>query len=151
MNKSTVIKIAASSASTLALLAYTGSSFTVTAAAPTPNTLNLSAPTAAGNVVSDPSVIIRFAINGLIIVGIVAALLFLLYGGIRWILSGGDKAKVDTARNTIVAAIVGLIIVILAWVIINTVVKLLTGCDLGNFQLPTLGQEAASGPCAKAN
>lgn len=100
--------------------------------------LNLAAPSAAGTVASDPSVIVRFVINGLIIIGIVAALLFLLWGGIRWILSGGDKGKVDAARSTIVAAIVGMIIVILAWVIINTVLTVLTGCGLNNFTLPSL-------------
>lgn len=142
MNKSSIIKIVASSASALTFLSSTASAFAA-------NNLNLSAPSAAGNVVSDPSVIIRFAINGLIIVGIVVSLIFLLYGGLRWIISGGDKAKVDTARQTIVASIVGLIIVILAWVIINAVVKILTGCDLGNFQLPTLGEDTASGPCTK--
>lgn len=82
--------------------------------------------------------LVRFIINGLIVVGIVLSLIFLIWGGLRWIMSGGDKAKVDTARGTIVAAIVGLIIVILAWVIINTVLFILTGAGLQNFELPTI-------------
>lgn len=110
--------------------------------------INLEAPSAAGSANgADASVLIRFVINGLIVVGIVASLLFLLWGGIRWILSGGDKGKVDAARGTIVAAIVGLIIVILAWVIINTVLTILTGCSLGNFQLPSLAGGTDGGPC----
>lgn len=130
MNKSNIIKVAGASATALTFLSSATYAFATD--------LNLSAPSAAGNVNADPSIIIRFAVNGLIIVGIVASLIFLLWGGIRWILSGGDKAKVDTARNTIVAAIVGLIIVILAWVIINTVLTVLTGCGLSNFTLPSL-------------
>jgi hypothetical protein len=90
------------------------------------------------NVNTDINGIVKFVINGLIIVGIVLSLVFLLYGGIRWVMSGGDKAKVDSARGTIVAAIVGLIIVILAYVIINAVFQILTGNNLGNFQFNTL-------------
>lgn len=114
------------------------------------DTINLLAPSAAGSANgADASVLIRFIINGLIIVGIVASLLFLLLGGIKWILSGGDKGKVDAARGTIVAAIVGLIIVILAWVIINTVLEVLTGCNLGQFQLPNLTDSGNESPCQK--
>lgn len=86
------------------------------------------------------SSIIKFVINLLIIVGFVAALAFLIYGGIKWIISGGEKGKVEAARNQIVAAIVGLIVVVLAWVIINILLNLLipTGGGIGQFQLPTL-------------
>ena len=84
--------------------------------------------------------LIAFVINALIVVGIVLSLVFLLYGGIRWIISGGDKAKVDTARSTIVASIVGLIIVILAWVIINSILLIFhAGSLTGGFQIPSLG------------
>jgi len=53
------------------------------------------------------------------------AVAFLIYGGIKWILSGGDKQAVESARNHIVAAIVGLVIVAGAFVIIGVVFKLL--------------------------
>ena len=51
---------------------------------------------------------------------IVAALLFffmLVIGGIRWILSGGDKGQTEAARNQITAALIGLVIVFAAWAI----------------------------------
>lgn len=89
---------------------------------------------------TDASSVIAFVINVIIVLGIVLSLIFLLWGGIRWITSGGDKAKVDSARGTIVAAIVGLIIVILAWVIINTVLTVLGVGGLGQeFKIPSLG------------
>jgi len=51
---------------------------------------------------------------------IVAALAFffiLVMGGVNWIISGGDKAKTEGARNQITAALVGLVIVFSAWAI----------------------------------
>src|ERR1700750_2980295 len=77
----------------------------------------ISPPSSIGGVNVGINELIAFIINAIIVIGIVLSLIFLLYGGIRWILSGGDKGKVDAARSTIVAAIVGLIIVILAYVI----------------------------------
>lgn len=96
-------------------------------------------PSSIGGVNVDPNQLISFIINAIIVVGIVLSLIFLLYGGVRWILSGGDKGKVDAARSTIVAAIVGLIIVILAYVIINAVLKIFTGKSLiDGFAIPSL-------------
>lgn len=143
MKKSTLKKVGIYSAATGAALFLAAPTFAQ-------GTLNLDAPSAAGSANgANASVIIRFVINGLIVIGIVAALLFMLWGGIRWILSGGDKGKVDAARSTIVASIVGLIIVILAWVVINTVLQVLTGCTLGQFQLPNLSSNGGETPCQK--
>jgi len=72
------------------------------------------------------------AVTLLFVIAIVISLGFLIYGGIRWIMSGGDKSAVETARNTIVAAIVGLVIVFLSYFILNLV--------LGFFGLPSLNQ-----------
>lgn len=41
----------------------------------------------------------------------------LVVGGVKWILSGGDKAHTEGARNQITAALVGLVIVFSAWAI----------------------------------
>lgn len=102
-------------------------------------TIKINAPTAVGTVNGDINQVIAFVINAIIVIAIILALIFLLWGGIRWVMSGGDKGKVDTARGTIVAAIVGLIIVILAYVIINAVLRILTGTDLtSGLQIPSL-------------
>lgn len=104
-----------------------------------PPTVAIAPPSSIGAVNTDINSLIAFVINAIIVLGIVLSLIFLLYGGIRWILSGGDKAKVDSARSTIVAAIVGLIIVILAWVIINAVLQILGAGSLSKgFKIPTL-------------
>lgn len=47
-------------------------------------------------------------------------LLFLMYGAIRFILSGGDPKAVKSARDTMTYAVIGTIIVVLVFVIANT-------------------------------
>lgn len=81
--------------------------------------------------------IVGRGITILFVLAIVIALVFLVYGGIKWILSGGDKAAVEAARNTIVAAIVGLVVVFLSYFILNLVLGFF-GLKLGELVLPTL-------------
>jgi len=61
----------------------------------------------------------------LLISVIVIALFFLIWGGIMWITSGGDKAKVDAARNKIVYSIIGLVVAFSAFLIVNIVFQFL--------------------------
>lgn len=63
-------------------------------------------------------------LTAILVVAVVVALLFLIWGGFKWITSGGDKSKVQTARDTIIAAIVGLIIAFLAFFIIRVVMSI---------------------------
>ncbi|OGH47795.1 MAG: hypothetical protein A3A51_03750 [Candidatus Levybacteria bacterium RIFCSPLOWO2_01_FULL_39_10] len=73
-------------------------------------------------------------LNVVFIVAVIIALAFLIYGGIKWVTSGGDKTKVEGARNTIVAALIGLVLVFLAYFILQIVFALF-GLDFnqGNF------------------
>lgn len=57
-----------------------------------------------------------------IIVGVVAVIM-IIYGGFRYITSGGTSEKVTTAKNTILYGLIGLIIVALAQVIVKFVLK----------------------------
>ena len=84
-----------------------------------------------GNVVGN-------VITLLFILAVLIALGFLIWGGIKWILSGGDKTNVEAARNTIVAAVVGLVIVFLAYFILNLGVGFFLGKTITTFTLPTL-------------
>src|SRR5580698_6477221 len=51
------------------------------------------------------SSVIGNAVTIMLIVAAILALIFLIYGGIRWITSGGDKQKVAAARARITYAI----------------------------------------------
>ena len=54
----------------------------------------------------------------LFLIGAVAVIM-LIYGGIRYTISGGDAKNVTTAKNTILYAIVGIIVAVLAYAIVN--------------------------------
>jgi hypothetical protein len=85
----------------------------------------------------------QITISGLIsalivLILIVAALVFffmLIWGGIKWILSGGDKGQAEAARGTITAALVGLVIVFAAWAII-TLINAFFGIDIFSLNIP---------------
>jgi len=81
--------------------------------------------------------VLGFVVTIAFVIAILIALLFLLWGGIKWITSGGDKAGVEAARSQIIAAIVGLIIVFLSFFILNLVLGLF-GLSLFDLKLPTI-------------
>ena len=57
----------------------------------------------------------------LYIVGVIAVIM-LIIGGIKYVVSGGDAKKVTDAKNTVLYAIIGLIISFLAFAIVNFVI-----------------------------
>ena len=65
-----------------------------------------------------------------IIVGIVAVI-FVIYGGFRYITSGGDSGSVGNAKNTLIYALVGLVIVALAQLIVHYVLSTATSAANG--------------------
>ncbi|MBU3978226.1 hypothetical protein KKE68_00815, partial [Patescibacteria group bacterium] len=73
----------------------------------------------------------------LMIIAVIIAVFFLVWGGIKWIMSGEDKAKVESARNTIIGGIVGLVLVFLAYFIISVVAGIF-GINISNLSLPTI-------------
>lgn len=83
--------------------------------------------------------ILQFVINAFFFIAIVAALVYLLWGGLNWILSGGDKEKIESARSRIIAAIVGLVLVVLAYFILDFVLELIGLGGINNLCLPILG------------
>lgn len=56
-------------------------------------------------------------ISAIILVAGLATFMYLVYGGIQWIMSSGDKGKLEEARGKITNGIIGLAIVASAWAI----------------------------------
>lgn len=73
----------------------------------------------------------------LFIIAALLALFFLIWGGIKWILSGGDKSKVEAARSTIIAALIGLVVTFLSFFLLTFVLSIF-GISLANLTLPKL-------------
>jgi hypothetical protein len=57
----------------------------------------------------------------LFIVGAIAVIMIII-GGLRYVISGGDATQVQAAKNTILYALVGIIIAILAYAAVNFVI-----------------------------
>lgn len=55
-----------------------------------------------------------------VVVGIVAVIM-IIFGGLKYITSGGDSSNVSAAKNTIIYAIIGLIVVALAQFVVRFV------------------------------
>jgi hypothetical protein len=54
----------------------------------------------------------------IVVVGSLAFLLYLVWGGIQWLTSGGDKAKLEEAKAKISNAVIGLAIIVISYAII---------------------------------
>jgi hypothetical protein len=81
--------------------------------------------------------IVGAAVTFILIIAVLIALFFLIWGGISWITSGGDKAKVESARGRIIASIVGLVIAFLAFFILSLALSFF-GLSLSNLVLPRI-------------
>ncbi len=86
--------------------------------------INIPAPTYG---LTDPNIggLIVTAVNIALIIAALLTFLFLIWGGIQWITSGGDKAAYEAARNRITAALVGLAIVAAAYIITRVITSFL--------------------------
>lgn len=83
--------------------------------------------------------VIGTIITVILILAVFIAVFYLIYGGIKWILSRGDKEHVESARSHIVAAVVGLVIVFLSFFAINVVFGFFfPGQSIQDLKLPTL-------------
>jgi hypothetical protein len=82
--------------------------------------------------------IVGSAVQLLFAVAVVVALFYLIYGGFRWLISTGDKAKVTEAREHIVAAIIGLVVIFLSYFIINLLLGFFGVGSLSQINIPSI-------------
>jgi len=97
-----------------------------------PITINIPTPSAA---VTNLGKLIGSGITAAIVVAGLLTFIFLVWGGLQWLTSGGDKSKYEAARDRITAAIIGLVIVAAAVAIIN-VIQAFFGIDIFNINIP---------------
>jgi hypothetical protein len=97
-------------------------------------TVNVDRP---GNIkITDVGKLIGALISAVFVIAGLIAFVFLIWGGIQWITSGGDKAGVEGAQKRIQAALIGLLIVAASWAIMSLVAKFL-GIDIFNLNFAT--------------
>ncbi len=67
--------------------------------------------------------VITVIVNVLSIIVGVLAVIMIIFAGFRYVTSGGDSGRVSAAKNTLIYAIIGLVIVALAQFIVQFVLK----------------------------
>ena len=82
--------------------------------------------TGVDNVAKDPQDLVKNVVNIFLYAVGVLSVIMLIWGGIRYTTSAGDSNKVTSAKNTVLYAIVGLVVAILAWAIVNMVITRFT-------------------------
>ena len=75
--------------------------------------------------INEPEPIIAIIINVILIFVGVIFLLLMIYGGNIWMMARGNEEEVKKAKETIKAAIIGLIVVLLAYAISHFVIEML--------------------------
>lgn len=71
--------------------------------------------------------LIQFVINIVLSVVALIALLFLIIGGFWYITSGGNEETAEKGKNTVINAIIGLVIIALSYVIVRVVINFVAG------------------------
>lgn len=69
--------------------------------------------------------IISTVISFVMGIAVLATFLFLIWGAIEWITSGGDKNKTEQARTKITTAIIGLIVLAATYALLKLMLEIL--------------------------
>ena len=77
-----------------------------------------------------PATLIKNVINIVFVIAAVLTFAYLIWGAISWITSGGDKSKVESARNKITSAVIGLLILAATWALFSLVMQVAFGQDM---------------------
>ncbi|HUS60257.1 MAG TPA: hypothetical protein VMX76_02630 [Nevskiaceae bacterium] len=101
--------------------------------------INIEPPAGWGNLanITVPNVVATI-IKLILIVAAIIAFVFLVFGGIKWITSGGDKEGTQAAQKTLTAALIGLLIVFAAWAIMTLLNTFFNIDILGNLEVPSI-------------
>ena len=70
--------------------------------------------------------IIKDIVNALLFILAAVAVIMIVIGGIKYTISQGDSSAITSAKNTILYSVIGLVVAILAYAIVNFVVDRLT-------------------------
>lgn len=64
-------------------------------------------------------------LNVVMLIAAILVFAMLIWGGVEWITSGGEKSKAESARNKLTAAVIGLVIIAASYALITLIVQFL--------------------------
>ena len=67
--------------------------------------------------------LIKTVVNILLWAVGILSVIMIIFSGFRYITSAGDASKTKSARSTLIYSVVGLIVAIMAWAIVNMVIN----------------------------
>jgi hypothetical protein len=81
--------------------------------------------------VDDVNSLFVTVINWAMAIAFMAAVIFLIYGGYRYIFAGGNEESAKAGRQAIFNSLIGLIIIVMSYVIVQIVYKFFSGQGTG--------------------
>jgi hypothetical protein len=86
--------------------------------------------------------LIQLGLEFMFLIGIVLCVIMILYSGIQWITSGGEKQQLEKARGRLIYSIVGLVVIVTAFMLVRLVLNLFSAnpdyfINLGPTPFPT--------------
>lgn len=89
--------------------------------------------------VSNVTNVVKNLIRFVLLIAFVLAFVFLIIGGLKWITAGGDEKAVGSARGTITAALIGLVVVLVSYALIVLIETFFNVSIIsGNFTIPNI-------------
>ena len=80
------------------------------------------APSAAGvTSISDFYQVIQIAARWLVVFGIIIGAVFIIWGGVQYMIAGGDESGTSSAKGKIYGGLIGIALVLLAYAVVNIV------------------------------
>lgn len=92
------------------------------------------------------SAFVSSMLTALMAVAALSVLVFLLWGAFDWLNSGGEKGKIESARNKITGAIMGIVVLATVLVIFNFIQQILGIQVLQFTSSPTSSAPPAAAP-----
>jgi hypothetical protein len=94
---------------------------------------------ATGQTTTDINDVFLTITNSLLFLIGAVSVVMLVYGGFRYTTSGGDSSAITAAKNTILYAVVGIVVAIAAYAIVNFVIIQFTGSGTTPAPAPAAG------------
>lgn len=83
------------------------------------------------------SPVISGALRIVMVIAALICFLYIIWGGLEWMMSGGEKTSVATAKAKLTAAFLGLMVVLSAWAIVR-LLEYLFDFNIFTFEFPKL-------------
>lgn len=90
--------------------------------------------------------LLKNLINGLLVLAGAAAVIFVIFSGIRLITSGGDSKQVDSARQALSHALIGLILILLSFFIVNIISFITNASCINTFGFTNCAEKSNPNP-----